>query len=349
MARFVVVGAGAVGGAVGARLAMTGSDVLLVARGEHGRAIAADGLRLDSPTGSERLRIPVVEALRPGMLGDDDVVLLATKSQDTRTALEQVVVAGGPDVPVVCMQNGIANERAALRRFSTVYGMVVVVPGTHLEPGVVVLSADDPCGTLHLGRYPDGGGAGGGAGGGDTTGSDRSDGDRSDGATDQLAGTIAAALRTAGFWSEVLDDVMAWKRAKLLMNLANALQALCGLEADTADLASAAREEARACFAAAGLAVTEAATFRQRAQPLGPAPANAAGRQGGSSWQSLARGLGSIETDYLNGEIVLLGRLHGVATPVNEVLQRVAGEQARAGSPPGSVPPAVLRAALGRA
>ena len=47
-------------------------------------------------------------------------------------------------------------------------------------------------------------------------------------------------------------------------------------------------------------------------------------RPGASSWQSLARGTGSIEADYLNGEIVLLGRLHGVATPVNAALQRLA-------------------------
>jgi 2-dehydropantoate 2-reductase len=59
--------------------------------------------------------------------------------------------------------------------------------------------------------------------------------------------------------------------------------------------------------------------------------------QGGSSWQSLARGAGSIETDYLNGEIVLLGRLHGVPTPVNELLQRLAREAAAAGRPPGTM------------
>ena len=46
--------------------------------------------------------------------------------------------------------------------------------------------------------------------------------------------------------------------------------------------------------------------------------------QGGSSWQSLARGTGSIEAEFLNGEIVLLGALHGVATPVNALLQRLA-------------------------
>ena len=57
---------------------------------------------------------------------------------------------------------------------------------------------------------------------------------------------------------------------------------------------------------------------------------------GGSSWQSLQRGVGAIETDYLNGEIVMLGRLHGVATPVNETLQRLANQLAATRRPPGS-------------
>ena len=51
-------------------------------------------------------------------------------------------------------------------------------------------------------------------------------------------------------------------------------------------------------------------------------------RGGGSTWQSLARG-GAVEADYLNGEIVLLGRLHGVPTPVNELLQRRRNAAAR--------------------
>ena len=53
------------------------------------------------------------------------------------------------------------------------------------------------------------------------------------------------------------------------------------------------------------------------------------GHKGSSSWQSLARGTGSIEADYLNGEITLLGRLHGVPTPVNAMLQDVANDMAR--------------------
>lgn len=59
-------------------------------------------------------------------------------------------------------------------------------------------------------------------------------------------------------------------------------------------------------------------------------------RGGGSSWPSLERATGSIETDYLTGEIVLRGRLHGVATPANALLQRLANHMARERRPPGA-------------
>jgi len=55
------------------------------------------------------------------------------------------------------------------------------------------------------------------------------------------------------------------------------------------------------------------------------------------AWQSLTRSTGSVETAYLNGEIVLLGRLHGVPTPVNELLQMIINEIARDGLPPGQL------------
>ena len=65
-------------------------------------------------------------------------------------------------------------------------------------------------------------------------------------------------------------------------------------------------------------------------------------RPGGSSWQSLRRTTGDIETDYLNGEIVLLGRIHGVATPANELVQRLARELAVARDAPGATPAAAI-------
>jgi 2-dehydropantoate 2-reductase len=56
------------------------------------------------------------------------------------------------------------------------------------------------------------------------------------------------------------------------------------------------------------------------------------------------RGRTTIETDYLNGEIVLLGRLYGVPTPFNSTVRRVAVQMAAAGEPPGRYTPAELRA-----
>src|SRR5207342_3478153 len=104
------------------------------------------------------------------------------------------------------------------------------------------------------------------------------------------------------------------------------------------ELVSRARAEALACYEAAGIAWTDAATAEARRAGLpGMRPVGPTERAGGSSWQSLARATGSIEADYLNGEIVLLGRLHGVATPVNLTLQRLAARAARAGLAPGSM------------
>ena len=93
--------------------------------------------------------------VRIGLPDDrDDVVLLAVKGQDTVGALEQVRAAGGDGAVIVCLQNGVANEREALRRFADVYGVVVFCPAVHLEPGVVQASAVPLSGILDVGRYP---------------------------------------------------------------------------------------------------------------------------------------------------------------------------------------------------
>ena len=133
---------------------------------------------------------------------------------------------------------------------------------------------------------------------------------------------------------------MRWKYGKLLNNLGNAVDALCGPDPEARPLQRRAWEEGAACLAAAGIdAVTpeeDAARRGDRFQWGGDA---ARSRPGASSWQSLARGTGSIEADYLNGEIVLLGRLHGVPTPVNLLLQQTRGP----GRPRGPAPPGACR------
>jgi 2-dehydropantoate 2-reductase len=131
---------------------------------------------------------------------------------------------------------------------------------------------------------------------------------------------------------------MRWKYAKLLMNLGNAAEALCGVrEARWGAVAELARQEAVACLSAAGIAYVSEEEMNERHHGLRFGSIGGAVRVGGSSWQSLKRQTGSIEVDYLNGEIALLGTTFGIPTPVNALLQRLANQMAREGKPPGSI------------
>lgn len=303
--RFVVVGAGGVGGVMGARLHQSGHDVVLVARGRHLEVIQQRGLRLVTAAEDVTLRIPA--AGHPGDIGltTDDVVIVATKSHQSAAALEAVRQTR-VDVPVVCAQNGVANEREALRWFAAVYGMMVVSPCEHLEPGVVRNYGGPYSGILDLGRYPRG--------------------------VDAVAEEVAAALRASTYLSTARDDVMPWKYLKLLQNLSNAVEALCGPEHTDGRLKDLAIAEARHVFAAAGISVASREDHAAQLDRMGPVDRNG---HGGSSWQSVVRGTGDIETDHFNGEIVLLGRLHGIDTPVNALLQREAHAAAERRDRPG--------------
>jgi 2-dehydropantoate 2-reductase len=312
--RFVVYGAGAIGGLVGGRLAEHDHDVVLIARGAHHDAIRDTGLRIDSPDGSVTLRLPVADSPAGVEFGPDDVVLLAVKSQDTEAALRALAAVAPPEVAVVCVQNGVANERAALRLFANVYGVCVVCPAVHVEPGVVEANAAPVAGILDIGRLPEG--------------------------SDATAEAVAAAFRASSFVAEPRPDIMRWKYAKLLNNLSNAIDALCGREARGGDLMRLLRAEGDACLDAAGIVRASREEDAERRGDLFPwGGAAAMSRAGSSSWQSLARGQGSIEADYLNGEIVLLGRLHGIPTPANELLQRLADRAARERWAPASMTP----------
>ncbi|MEV0414778.1 2-dehydropantoate 2-reductase N-terminal domain-containing protein [Streptomyces sp. NPDC050448] len=316
--RYIIIGAGAIGATIGGRLAEAGAEAVLVARGAHAEALTADGLRLTTADGARVHRIPVVTG--PAELGElrpDDVLLLTVKTQDAIAALDawgDAEVAGGGTaaqrLPVLCAQNGVESERLALRRFARVYGVCVWLPATFLEPGAVSALCTPLTGILHIGL------AAGGA--------------------DARARRIAADLEKSGFEAPVVEDVMRWKYAKLLGNLGNAIQATTGPEPDPAKAALLlrAQREGRAALEAAGIAyASDAEQAAARDGKVDQPP----GVRGGSSWQSLRRGTGTIEADYLNGEISLLGRLHGIPTPVNDTLRHAANIFAREGLPPGAM------------
>jgi 2-dehydropantoate 2-reductase len=277
--RYVVFGAGAVGGVVGGLLSVAGYEVALT---------------VQAPDASHLVKVDV--AGDPSELGmrTGDVVLLGMKGNDTAAAVQALARAADPATPVVCLQNGVANERTALRHFENVYGVCVMCPTTHLEPGIVRADCGPVPGILDTGRYPSG--------------------------VDGTVEKITADLRTAGFYSEPQPDVMRWKYAKLLTNITNGVDSvLLRSSAERTGILGAVRAEAMSILDAVGIAY---ASDEEDAERRGEVLQVRGVRGGGSSWQSLTRGTGSIETDFINGEIVLLAREHGLDAPYNVNAQR---------------------------
>jgi 2-dehydropantoate 2-reductase len=303
-----VYGAGAIGGSLGALLLSAGEQVALIARGPHLEAMRRNGLLLKRPEGESRHAVDVFGRPQEVDWRDGDVVVLAMKTQDTAAALRSLP----PGLAVVTLQNGVANERMALRLFDRVYPVCVMFPTSHLEPGVVVAHSSPTPGILDVGRFPAG--------------------------VDSSVKAIAAAFRAAGFRSEPRADIMRWKYTKLLMNLGNAVEALCPPSEQRQEIVEKLGEEAREVMWAAGIDFAgEEENRAYRGETISVKEIAGQPRTGSSSWQSLARSTGTIEADYLNGEIVLLGRLHGVPVKWNEHARRLANQAARHMAAPGSL------------
>jgi 2-dehydropantoate 2-reductase len=321
--RFVIYGAGGIGGVLGGRLHQSGHDVVLIARGEHFEAIRKNGLRVQSAEEDVTLDIAVTDHPSKIEWNDDDVVILGMKSQDTLDAVSTLAALAPPSISVVSAQNGVANERVALRFFERVYGICVMCPTNYLVPGIVQAYSAPVTGIFDVGRYPDG--------------------------VDEVVDFMSNAFARSTYVSEARPDIMRWKYGKLLMNLGNGIDAMCGPAARGTDLFRLVREEGVATLGAAGIDFVDAEEDAgRRGSHMRIRPIEGQRRGGGSTWQSLERGLASVETDYLNGEIVLLGRLHGVETPVNELMQRLTVQAARDGIAAGSVAPEDLVAQLER-
>ncbi|MGH3413729.1 MAG: ketopantoate reductase family protein [Marmoricola sp.] len=319
--RFVVVGLGAVGGSLAVRLCRAGHEVTAIARGAQLDAVRRHGLRLESPTDSVTATFPVCAGPAEVRFGDGDVVVLATKSQHTAGVLTGLANRAPEGVAVLSAQNGVANEPEALRYFPHVYGVVVMCPTAYLEPGTVRAYSAPVTGLLDVGCWPDG--------------------------EDDTSRAVAAALTESTYDSRSVPDVRRWKYAKLLTNLGNPVEAVCGPQARPGPLVDLLRAEGEAVLAAAGIEHASAEEDRERrGDLLRLGPIDGQSRPGGSTWQSLARGAGSTEADHLCGEVVRLGRLHGVPTPGNALLQRLARELVRGGALPGGYGEADLLARL---
>lgn len=319
--RYVVLGAGGVGCAIGGALKRAGASVVLIARGAQLAALQSGGLRLMTPSRSETLRMDVVGSPSDVCFQAGDLVLVCTKSQDTAAALGALAKAAPASMPVFCAQNGVVNERAAASLFERVYGVLVFSPVTFVEPGRVAIHSEPTLGGLDVGVYPEG--------------------------IDALVTDVAGDLRAAGFDARAEARILRLKYGKLLTNLGNALQALGGGAALVPELLDPLRAEAIACYHAAGIAFAPAAEVFGRNSNILDLPVEGQARLGGSSWQSLARRSGTIEVDALNGEIVRLGARFAVPTPMNQALTDLSRRAAAELWPPGRLSLDEIRRALG--
>lgn len=342
MTRYVFIGAGAIGSALGGCLARAGSAAVLVARLAHVEAVNAKGLRLRTPDFDERVEIAAVTGPDQLRLRPDDVLVLTTKTHQATAALaqwadaevwegERVVGQAWELLPVFTALNGVSSESMALRYFARVFAVCVWMPAVYLEPGEVIVRATPRRGIFHVGAVH--------------TPSDAAATTRDEALLAQLQTDWTAAE------CQVLptDQVTAWKYRKLISNMGNAIQALVGENGDIDAVRDAIDAEARMVLDGAGIAYIDDETEEAaRNDSFSIAKvADEPAQLGGSSWQSLTRGSGTIETDYLNGEIARIARGHGLSAPYNARLSSLARVAAATGQTPGTISADELERELG--
>jgi Ketopantoate reductase len=322
MTRYVIVGAGAVGAHLAAQFTLAGIDAVLIARGAQLDALRDAPLELRKAQGTQRVTVQVAADAAEARLTAADRIVFAVKSQDIENTVSQWawqplgddssgVVA---DLPALVLQNGVAAEDVARRRFRSVISIATVVPVNYLEPGVVIPYAGSGSGYFQVGALEN-------AGAEDLA----------------LVDEVADDLSRAGYVVRVRQDISRRKHEKLLHNILNAVSVLDGEASDREALSAGLLAEAREVLRASGvdLDVPQDVDLGAALGPRAVEPTQERPVFRGSTWQNFAKGTPS-EVDFLNGEIVLLGRRHGVPTPLNERVQRTLGRSSALGEAPGT-------------
>lgn len=305
--KIAVIGTGAIGSVIGGLLSKAGEDVTLIGRKEHVETIKEKGLIIDGALGRMLVRVKAQEYLdfMP------DLALLAIKTQDVEIAVREIepYVSG---IPIVTMQNGVQSDRlvASVLGKGNVISCVVLFGGTFLEPGRAIYS---PKGVLAIGEPF------------------RSNGKR----VNDIAAVLDKAMPT-----HISGNIHGAHWTKLIMNLNNAIPAITGLSIqETSDQPE--LRKLSVMLMREGLNTTRAVDIELSSLPnlpisviktmlKMPVPAvslllklmsKSMGNVPvfGSTLQSIKRSK-TTEIDYLNGEIVGLGKKSGIPTPYNTVV-----------------------------
>jgi 2-dehydropantoate 2-reductase len=307
--KFVVYGAGAVGGVLGGMLSLQHHDVCLVGRRALVQAIGAGGLRVKSATGEYLAHPRATETPDPGDAGPDTCILLTVKCHHVHAAVEALSAVFPRETPIVCFQNGVACEDMAAARFARVYGGVFRMTCSMLQPGHVSLRST---GRVIVGLHPKG--------------------------ADRFARELAGVFSKAGFDAAASRAILADKWLKLAVNTQSVFHAVVdprdhdsneftNLKVDvleeTRRVLKAAKIRAVSCDGRdPGIEEMIAELKKPRARRTEPGI-----KVRNSVWQDLHLKRDRVEAAYVHEPLIALGREHGVPTPVNaaalEVVQRV--------------------------
>lgn len=328
--QFLVYGAGAVGSVLGGMLSVHKHDVCLVGRDAHIDAITAGGLRIKSTTGEYVAHPAACKSITEANAAGAGCVVLAVKAQDLPATLDTVAPVVRNDVPVLCVQNGIGSEEAAAKRMACVYGAVIRMTCSMVQPGHVSFQTG---GRVIVGRYPRG--------------------------TDAVARSLAAAITEAGFDSVVSKDIMADKWLKVAVNVQSVFHAVIdGRDHDTNEfqaLKVGILEETRRVFKAAKIRAKccdgRDPSIEEMIETLRKPRARRSEhgvKVRNSVWQDLYLKRRAIEADFIHGPVIALGREHNVPTPYNHAALEIATRAHREGLGPESLRLSGVLAAIER-
>jgi 2-dehydropantoate 2-reductase len=303
--QFLVYGAGAVGSVLGGMLSLNHHDVCLIGRDAHVGAVTAGGLRIKSTTGEYLAHPSASVALLSDRVSTTECVVLGVKSQDIPGALGELS-ALSTDVPVVCIQNGVGAEPAAAERFQRVYGAVIRMTCSMVQPGNVSFQAG---GRVVVGKYPRG--------------------------TDAFARLFAGMITAAGFDAVVTKDLMADRWLKVVVNVQSVFHAVtdardhdtnefhalkAAIIEETRGVLKKAKVRARSCD---GRDPSIDEMIEALHRPRARRPEHGV-KVRNSVWQDLYLKRRSMEAEHIHGPVIALGEQHGVPTPYNRAALELA-------------------------
>jgi 2-dehydropantoate 2-reductase len=288
--RILVLGAGAVGGYFGGRLAEAGGDVTFLVRERRAAELAADGLVIKSPCGDAAVRVKTVRAGE--VRATYDIVLLACKAYDLDSAVESIAPAVGTESAVLPILNGLNHLEKLDRRFGAarVLGGLAQIAATIGAGGSI-----EQLSKLHRIIF----------------------GER-DGRRSERVAVLAALMKQANFDSALSDAILLemWEKFVLLATLAGMtclMRASVGAIAATSEGEALTREFLAECAAVATAAgQPPRVPFLERARAL-------LTERGSTFTASMLRDIergGPTEGDHILGDLLRRAHALAVATPL---------------------------------